>query len=157
MGTYIDEDDAVNELSPTTIIALFDDGNTGTADSGQVDLTIADAEGLFDASIATQYALPLPTLAGGAIDRLIKRACKQYFRALAFGRHPEYLQGYGEKESKASYDRADRLMMSIKSAMQEMPDMKSTKRAANVGGVVYDSGPRTICDSADGTSNGGDF
>lgn len=157
MGIYMTPADAENELSPTTLVALFDDGNVGVADDGQVALTIDDAEGLVDASLAVEYPLPLPTLSGGRVDRLLRRVTKLYFRSLAFGRHPEYLQGYGEKESKTALDRADTLMAAVKAAVRELPDMKAAIKPGNIGGIVIDSGLRTFADGPNGENNLGDF
>ena len=45
----------------------------------------------------------------------------------------------------------------LQSAVLRIPDLTSQPKPANVGGIVRDDGKRIFIDSADGTSNRGDF
>jgi phage gp36-like protein len=159
-GRYVSSDDLRDRLNPTTYLAIFDDDNAGEGSANPVQLVIDSAEGEVDSYLITENALPLPALTGGKTDRLVKLCALDFAQALSYERHPEYARTFGEDAKKMSiWKRASERMGRIQAARQQLPDVveQAGPKPANVGGIVYDSGPRTITNSLDGTDNGGDF
>jgi hypothetical protein len=161
-GRYIAAADLINRLTPTTYIAIYDDSSNNDVTSvndAAVQLDIDSAEGEVDSYLITEQSLPLPALAGGKIDRLVRLAAIDFAEALAWLRHPEYVRTFGEnKRSAGIWDRANARMRRIKSAIQELPDnVRENGKPGNVGGVVLDTDKRMIVANIDGTSNSGDF
>ena len=161
-GKYITAADLINRLTPQVYLAMFDDDNTGDlslVNTDAVQLVIDEAEGEVDSYLITENPMPLASLAGGKIDRLVKTGVLDFAQSLSF-RHPEYVKRYGEDpRADGLWGRATDRMKRIRSAIQQLPDIKQQtgQPPANVGGIVTDDGPRTIITSADGTNNSGDF
>ena len=155
MGTYIQQVDIENAMGPAFVVGCFDDNGDGVADPAPVAAVISRAEGLVDAFLTTEVALPIPVPA----DRLVKEACVEYAISFAMDRRPEYARRFGDDSSgrDTHYKRARQLMLDVKAAQVELPDNESLEPVANVGALVYDNSSRMIIDSAGGQSNGGDF
>lgn len=158
MGQYITQADIELRLSPRTVLAIFDDDNDGVADADAVAAIIDDAEAHVDAALLGFIDMP----AINPADRLIKRAALNFAIAFSFERHPEYVRSFGE-EPRIHYKRAEDYLDKIQAARRRLPDNNSDLTVAaggtvkNVGGIVTDSGPRTLVDDPDGTQNSGDF
>jgi len=162
-GRYLTSADLIARINPTTFVAIFDDANTNDPDDVNdvsVLAVIHEAEAEVDSYLITQYPMPLPALVGGAIDRLVKLAALDFAQALAWRRHPEYVRSFGESHRADDLEvRARARMLRIQEAIQQLPDQAELngQRPRNVGGLVFDDGPRTIIPWPDGTDNGGDF
>ena len=84
---------------------------------------------------------------------LIRMSSMLWGKALAFERHPEYVKTFGDGPRKAAEAFLDRLI----AARSYLADALSMTKPNNVGGVVYNRGPRMTLDNTDGTPNSGDF
>ena len=148
-------------LSEPTYMALYDDEQLGSAEavdaSAAVQLTLRRAHIRCVSWLGANYSkLPLDT--DSDVSDLLIDAELNYAIGLSFDRHPEYVRQYGEDpRRKAAYDQAELTMTRVQEGILRMPDSPSMGQPANVGGIVYDSGPRTMTDSLDGTYNGGDL
>ncbi len=157
MGTYIAQVDLESALSPQTIAAIYDDGNTGTLNAAAIALTIERAEALASSFLVGFYTLPLvvPT------DGMMRSACLDFAISLSFDRAPEYVRQFGEgPRSDGYYSRGVATMQRIQAAVQKLPDEVAgagSDGPRNVGGIIYDQGPRTMITGADGRDNGSGF
>jgi hypothetical protein len=154
--TYIVQADLENALSPSTILAIFEDQNTGAVNTTALNDICARATARVDSWIAAVYDGPFP-ITQSPVPAMCKELALEYGVAFCFERHPEYVRTFGELPRAERWKRADELGLRLQKAVQRMPDYTAQPKPRNVGGIVYDSGPRTIVDSADGTRNGGDF
>lgn len=144
-------------LSPATVLALFDDQNTGVVHAPAMVGVLRRARGWVDSYLATQYQPPFP-VPQIPVPEMIKNASLEFSISFSFERHPEYVHTYGEAYRATSrFDRACEMMTRIMSNIQEIPDWLQQSKARNVGGIITSTGPRTIIDSPDGRYNGGDF
>lgn len=148
-------------LSPATYMAIFDDEQTGSV--SLVDASTAVLLTLSRAHIRTVSWLPpsfdkLPKSSDTDVSILLKDAELNYAVGLSYDRHPEYVRAYGaDPQRKAAYDQAELTMTRVQAAVLRLPDSPSMDEPHNVGGIVYESGPRTLIDSFDGSRNGGDL
>lgn len=148
-------------LSLATYLALFDDEQTGSTDivdaSLPVTLTLSRAHVRVVSWLPNSYSTN-PTADDSDVSVLLKDAELNYAVGMAFDRHPEYSRQYGEDpRRKAAFDQAELTMTRVQSAVLRLVDSPSLGIPALAGGVCYESGPRTITDSLDGTHNGGDL
>lgn len=157
----IDAETLRNTVSPEVYVAVFDDTNCGDLAvidvSGPVTEVIDDANMLVLASLPANYAT-IPDGADTSIPVLLKTAVRLYLRYFTFIRRPEYTRVTGRDES-GLLEYADKIMGRIRAGILQIPPKDNPQHIApgNLGGIVYESGPRTMVDSADGTFNGGDF
>lgn len=148
-------------LSPATYMALFDDEQTGSIsdvdESAPVLLLLRRAHIRVVSWLGHNYT-KLPLVTDTDVSDLLIDAELNYAVGMAYDRHPEYTRSYGEEpKRKAAWDQAELTMMRVQEAILRLPDAPSMGQPANVGGIVYESGPRTLTDSIDGTFNGGDL
>jgi hypothetical protein len=164
MGTlapYITPVELRDALSPATYMAIFDDeqcGSTITVDaSTAVALVLARAHSRVVSWLGSNYSrIPLVTDAG--IPLLLKDAELNYAIGMSYDRHPEYVRAYGcDPQRKSAWDMAELTMERIQAAVLRLEDGTPVAKPKNIGGIVWESGPRTLTDSLDGTYNGGDF
>lgn len=153
-----DGSDISNALSPATFLALLDDNGDGAADTGPLLSVLQRAEGIVDAFISTELTLPL----NDAQDRYIFEAALELAIGFSFERRPEYVRNMGGMEGRGGsnvnhYARAMDLLAKAKSGQVKLPDNNAAQPAKNLGGIIYDNGPRMIIDGSDGTDNGGIF
>lgn len=150
-----------NTVSPEVYMAVFDDMNTG--DPGLVDQSAAVQEVIDDASVMVVSRLPaiygqVPDGVDTSIPILLKTAIRMYLRYFTFIRRPEYTRVTGREET-GMLEAADSIMAKIQSGIMQIPPRDNPPQASpgNIGGIVYESGPRLMTESLDGTSNSGDF
>jgi hypothetical protein len=155
MGTYINQVDLENALSPQTVAEIFNDSGDGEFSQVAMEAIIDRAEAEVDSRLPGFYTYPLVA----PIDRMIRHAATTYAMAFSFERHPEYVRQFGENDRVGGmYKRGERLMDQIQSRIKVLADQPSpTTAPKNSGGIVYDRGPRFCIDSADGTPNGDGF
>ena len=161
-GKYINSAKLIAALTKETFLAIFDDnnsGDTGLVNDTSVQLVIDGAEGEVDSYLITNRAQPLPPTTNPVVDRMIERACLELAMSLSWERHPEYVRTYGENpRALALRERAQTTLQRIKEGRQELPDQDSQNpKPTNIGGIVFDEGPRTAITSSDGTENGSGF
>lgn len=160
MGAYLTQTDLENALSPQTILAIFDDNNDGTADATPIAAVIARAEGQVHSYLSRAYpALVFPLTGGDATSAVLKQAALAYAVPYAWQRHPEYMRmvGAGENVTAPMLRAADEMMERLCEGQQFLFGVTAQPKPTTVGGIIYDSGPRTCIDGRDGSSNGGDF
>lgn len=154
---YATQQDLENALSPATVLALYDDGNSGSINQTALLGVLKRARGWVDSYLATQYLGPFP-VPQSPVPVAIVNAALEFAISFSFERHPEYVHTYGESyRATARFDRACEMMARIVGGIQEIPDWTLQPKGRNVGGIIIQSGPLTIIDSPDGTKNGGDF
>jgi hypothetical protein len=157
VGKYLVQLDLETALSRPTVAAIFTDPDgDGSLDQFAIEDVINRAEGEVDSFLIPVIDITSPNL--NRFDRLLKLAAVEFAVCFSFERHPEYVKTFGEDpRSTSRYQRAVKRMERIQSAVQELPDQNGAVRPANVGAIIYDSGPRMICDSPDGTQNSDGF
>lgn len=148
-------------IGTATYMALMDDEQLGVVEavdtSSAVALLLSRAHIRCVSWLGANYA-KTPLVTDTDVSVLLQDAELNYAVGLAYDRHPEYVRNFGEEpKRRAAYDQAELTMQRIQEAILRLPDMPSMGQPANVGGIVYDSGPRTLTDSIDGTYNGGDL
>ncbi len=155
MGKYIDQGDLEDRLGASTVAQLFaDDFTNGAVNVNAIAATINDAEGEVDGFLLG--VIDIESINGA--DRLLRLSALDFAESFAFKRHPEYVRTFGEgPREQGLYSRAKGRMERIRSAAQRLPDQPAAAKPRNVGGIVVDSGPRTITTGADGTMNGDGF
>jgi phage gp36-like protein len=153
MPRYLTQEDLENELSRKLLLEIFDDDTTGEIDTGQIQHFIDKGEAEVDSQLAGFYGMPL----GDLNDRLVRLAALDYTVAFIYERHPEAVQQFGDAIQVNRYERAEKRMQKVQSALKRLTENSPSKGPKNIGGIVYDSGPRLMVDSANGTYNGGDF
>lgn len=154
---YATQEDLEGALSQSTVQALFDDDNNGSADSKAILAVLNRASRMVDSYLARVYVGPFP-VTQTPVPEVIKVVTLEYAIAYSFERHPEYVHTYGEHyRAKSRFDRAEAMAERLCNGMMEIPDWILQPKPRNVGGIIISSGPRTIIDSFDGEENGGDF
>lgn len=161
LAPYIAASDLRAALSPAVYMAIFDDEQTGSiADvdaSNAVALVLARAHSRVVSWLGHTYT-KLPLATDSEVPYLLKDAELNYAIGMSFDRHPEYVRAYGaDPQRKNAWDQAELTMNRVQEAILRFVDAPSVGKPVNVGGIVFDSGPRTLTDSLDGTYNGGDF
>jgi phage gp36-like protein len=146
-------DELANDISPETLIALTDDDKDGVADMRVVAQIIENAEAEVSSFLFGYYDPSVKK----STDRLLRLAMLDYAKCFLFRRKPEYAKSIG-KENAADmlFKQAERRMEKIQQATQKLPDVepdKGPKNAGNAGNYIDVSGPRTIIDNPDGSSN----
>lgn len=145
-GKYLDSDQLVTRLNPTTFIAIYDDNksnNVNGVNDDAVQQAIDGAEGEVDSYLVAIDLIPLPVPVRENVDRLVRVAALDYAEALSFLRHPELPRTFGENEkAKGLWSRAEKRMERVRKAIQELPDVTSTGALpSNTGGFVQTSDP----------------
>jgi hypothetical protein len=163
LGSYITIQDLVNALSPSTVLALFDDQNINIINDpplvAVVESVIARAEAEVNSYLARAYPkLKLPVTQAPQ-SQMLKQAALAFAVPFSFQRHPEYVKTYGDdpRGGMIALKRADEFMERLCTGKQFLNDVPAEPKPSIVGGIVYSPGPRTTIDSPDGTYNGGDF
>jgi hypothetical protein len=163
MGDYIGIQDIVNALSPSTVLALYDDANVGDISDAElvarVETVIARAEAEVNSYLARAYPKLVLPVTQAPQSQMLKQAALAFAVPFSFQRHPEYVKTYGDdpRGGMTALKRADEFMERLCTGKQFLSDVPAEPKPSIVGGVVYSTGPRTTIDSPDGTYNGGDF
>jgi hypothetical protein len=142
-------------------MSIYDDEQTGsivTVDaSTAVLLTLARAHSRVVSWLGHTYT-KVPLVTDTDVPFLLKDAELNYAIGMSYDRHPEFVRAYGaDPQRKNAYDQAELTMTRVQQAILRFVDSPTIAAPANAGGIVYDSGPRTLTDSLDGTYNGGDL
>jgi hypothetical protein len=96
----------------------------------------------------------------GAVSKFLRDAQLDYAHALSYERRPEVGQRYGREKNFDLYKRADTTLANLRADVLRIPDTDTPPAASTArirGGILTATGKRVVIDSADGTSNGGDF
>lgn len=154
---YATQEDLESALSPSTVIALFEDTNNGHVDRKAIVAVLNRASRMVDSHLARVYRGPFP-VSQVPVPEIIKAVTIEYAMAFSFERHPEYVHTYGEEyRSKSKFERAESMAERLVTGQLEIPDWTLQPKGGNIGGIILSDGPRTIIDGIDGSSNGGDF
>jgi hypothetical protein len=155
MGRLISRSDLESAISAQTVLALFDDGS-GNVSEDAISRCINSAEAeVF--SYLTNYTIPSDSAASG-LDVLLQAAAIDFAICLAYERKPEYGKFSGEDQNrKPRWDRAVARMERIQEGQQIPTTLAASAPPANVGGYTVDNSSRISIDSANGSSNTGDF
>lgn len=154
---YITKADLEAALSPATVLALFNDEDQGTVYMPALLTLLQRASNEVDSYLARSFKGPFP-VAQSPVPAIIKNCTIEFAIAFSFERHPEYVHTFGEQyRGSTRYARACAMAERLATGLQETPDWVLYPKGTNVGGIIVNSGPRTIVDSPDGTYNGGDF
>jgi hypothetical protein len=161
LAPYITAAELRDALSPATYMAIFDDeqiGSTTVVDASRpVALLLARAHAHVVSRLGHTYN-KIPLITDSEVPYLLKDAELNFAIGMAYDRHPEYVRSYGaDSQRKNAWDQANLTMLMIQEAVMRFVDAPSVGDPVNVGGIVFDSGPRTLTDSLDGTYNGGDL
>jgi Protein of unknown function (DUF1320) len=153
---YWDQTDLENALSPATVIAIFDDTDTGVVNEVALAAIVARSDTEVNTYIATNYPDLVLPLAASPTPNSLKFCSLEFGIVFARDRKPEYWSKAqeGERDKRLASVRAK--MVRILEAEQQLYDTASPK-PYTTGGIVVDNGIRTIIDSYDGTKNGEGF
>lgn len=153
--SYIMQADLQAALNPGTFLQCFDDDNDGSVDDD--DPNVAQVIRRAHSEVLSY----LPRVYDGlpnATPTLLFSAELDYALAFSFDRHPEFAKTYGTEQRDSAWKRAEGKMERVANSIQQLTDNAPAAAPATEGGIVCDPNPRhVICDSADGTSNSGDF
>lgn len=153
MGKYITTTDIETAVTRKLLLEIFDDTNAGVLDNTQVEFFINMGEAEVDSRLFGFYTMELTD----AQDRMVRLCALDYTIHFIYERHPEAVQQFGDAIGIDRYKRAEKRMDSIQSGLKRLTENTPSNGPLNMGGIVYDAGPRLITDSADGSYNGGDF
>ncbi len=155
---FITADDLKNALGPSTFLTIFDDLSTGSVPAAPVDLIIKRAHAEVMSYLPRVYDT-MPAELPAPVPAILMSAELDYAVAFSFERHPEYVRTFGEQKRLERWNRAEKKMERIASAIQEIApnDSPPEGKPRTSGGIVYDNARRMLIDSPDGTFNGGDF
>lgn len=146
MGIYINDADLLAAISENVVNATADDDNNGTPDTAVLTYAIDAAEGEVDSYLLGFYTYPLDP----ATDRLIRLSALDFAVAFLSERHPEYVRNRDSKMGEVRYKRAVERMLRIQAARQRLPDVAQASKPKNVGGIVYNCGPKFMIGCAGG-------
>lgn len=141
-------------IGKATVLACFDDANGGIPDPGSLALVQEISDAKIDGALATEF--PNGKFPIDSPPALVVHASLMYGRYLAYQRRPEYVKLYGEKPFEDAKSEIDR-MVNAREYLTDALGSSIAIKPDNVGGVFIDRGNRIIVDSADGTSNAGDY
>lgn len=170
--SYITADDLSNAISRAKFMAIFDDTVPPNGNFAAVSALPVVTDILRRSLVRVSSKLPLlfkkfpPENAAAGISAgndnvptLLKDAQLQIAIIFTYRRHAEYVKTYGAEPGGKLMAEWQEAMASLQSAEDQITPNDSPMQPTpeNVGGVVYDHGPRLITDSTDGTPNNGDF
>lgn len=147
MGIYITDADLLAAISENVVNATADDDNDGTPDATVLTYAIDGAEGEVDSYLLGFYTYPLDPVT----DRLIRLSALDFAVAFLFERHPEYVRNRDSKYGEIRYKRAMDRMLRIQQARQRLPDVSEVSKPKNIGGIIYNCGPKFMLGCAGGT------
>lgn len=163
MGTYVTIDDIVSAVSPTTVLALADDDNSGDiADTGiiaVVESVIARAEAEVNSYLMRAYPKLVLPVVQAPLSMMLKQASLMFAIPYLYMRHPEYVKTYGDdvRGGTGAVDNARDFMDRLCTGRQFLFDVPAEPKPSVIGGIFISSGPRTIIDGPNGEINSGDF
>lgn len=152
MAAYFGQANLENFLGTATVLALFDDNNTGVVNTTALNDIAAQASARLDGKLARVYSGPFP-IAQTPLPENIVHAALLYGKYFAYQRRPEYVKQYGDRPLKEANEFAQELC----EATELMADYLGQPLPQNVGTIVNNAGPRLIIDGTDGSYSGGDF
>jgi hypothetical protein len=160
---YMTPDDLRAAMDQNAFREIFaEGGNAEVADSCRaLQLCIQQAHDEVTSNLAPLYdRLPDPLPA--AVPSLARTAEIAYAKYFAYDRKPALANKVGSTYLKDLWERAEARMDRLKAAVQAFPapakpaEAPAPAPAVNVGGIVYDYGPRVTLDRGS-TRNSGDF
>lgn len=154
---YLTQQKLEYNLSPGTVLALYDDQQNGTVYQPALEEVLNRASRWVDSFLSRVYVGPFP-VTQTPVPEVIVQCTLEFAVSFSFERHPEYVHTYGEAyRSTTRFKRACEMAERLCNGMQEIPDWILQPKPRNVGGIITSAGPRTIINDPDGTDNGGDF
>lgn len=163
MGAYIAIGQIVSAISPSTVLALADDDNTGDIDDpgvvAIVEEVIERAEGEVNSYLMRAYPkLTFPVIQS-PLSVMLKQAALKFAIPFLYMRHPEYVKTYGDdvRGGMDAVQQARDFMDRLCTGRQFLFDVPAEPKPSVIGGIFVANGPRTIIDGPNGCYNGGDF
>jgi hypothetical protein len=160
MAGYASETDLRNAIWPGMFKQLFDDTGAGTVAVGATNVlqVLARAHAEVTSYLPRAYDVT-PAELPNAVSQLLVSAEIDFAVAFAFSRRPELAEKLGANFIDLTFKRATKKMENIANTVQQIApnDTPPAAKPNTLGGIVYDTGPRMLVDSSDGTVNGGDF
>jgi hypothetical protein len=153
---YWNQTDLENALGPATVLAIYDDTDTGVVNEVALAGVIARSDTEVDTYIAKTYpTLTLP-LTADPTPNSFKFCSLEFGIIFSRDRKPEYWSKAqaGERDKRLTDIRAK--MLRILQADQQLYDA-SSPTPFTTSTVTLDTTPRTIIHSSDGTDNGSGF
>lgn len=163
MGTYITIDNISKAISPTTVLALCDDDNTGNiADQSVIDVVeelIGRAEAEVNSYLIRAYPKLIFPVVQSPLSVMLKQAALMFVIPFTYMRHPEYVKQFGDdaRGGVAALDNAREFMDRLCTGRQYLYDVPAEPKPSVIGGIFISNGPRTIIDGPNGEINSGDF
>lgn len=159
LNPLISVEDLRDYLSPTILLRIFDDDNTGDLDtvmaSRPVQLVLTQAHANCVSWLPVMYNT-LPDGDDAELPELLRGAELEYAKALAWDRHREIAKA-SSVDVDALYKRVDLKMTRLQESTLRIADSPPEAKPRNVGGLVRDEGFRVMCGTTSGVSNSGDF
>lgn len=163
MGNYVAIGDIVSAISPTTVLALADDDNTGDiGDSGVIAVVgsvIARAEAEVNSYLMRAYPTLTFPVVQSPLSVMLQQAALMFAIPYLYMRHPEYVKTYGDdvRGGTDAVQNARDFMDRLCTGRQFLFDVPAGPKPSVLGGIYISNGPRTIIDGPDGCINSGDF
>jgi len=151
---YWSQQDLEDQLSPATVLAIFDDNNNGTVSGTGLAAVQQRSDQEVDSYLATNY--PKLTFPVTPVPVQLKWASLEFGIVFARDRKSEYWAKAEDNERQARLKEARAKMDRFAQGQQYLLATNEPK-PSTVGGIVVDDGRRVIADNPDGTDNAGDF
>jgi len=162
---YATVQDLVDALGEPAYLAIFDEGGTlpdraAVDGSSGVALCLRRAHAQVSGRLPGIYSqLPAEQPDDTHVSDLLRDAELAFAVVFAYRRHPEWVRTYGAGPNgplwQEALDNVERLQTGVLRVPQN--DNPPEPAPENIGGIVYDQGPRMLTDRNTGESTSGDF
>jgi len=163
VGDYITVADIVNAVSPSTVLALCDDGPIGDINAPEITAVVESVIERAEAEVNSYLMRAYPRLTFPVVQDppsvMLRQAALLFAIPYMYMRHPEYVKTYGDdvRGGIDAVNDARDFMDRLCTGRQFLFDVPAEPKPSVVGGIYIASGPRTIIDGPNGCYNGGDF
>lgn len=148
---YWSQDDLEGIMGVATVLACFDDTNTGVVSATALLRVQKSSDAKIEGRLATEFGASNFPLSSP--PEQVIHASLLFGVALSYRRRPEYVKLYGTKPM----DEAEAALSDLVQAREFMTEVLGiASQGANAGGLLYSHGPRMTVDR-NGHGTTGDF
>ena len=147
---YFDQTDMIAFIGEANMLAVCDDGNSGSIDPVKFNKMGKIACGKVDSVIALNYPGPFP-ITQVPVPALVVELAMTWMKALLYESDDIYVRQYGS----GPREEALALSSQLTEAKSLLTDWLVSPKPGNVGGNTYNRGARMTIDNVDGSSNEG--
>lgn len=147
--SYAEISDLEDAIGAPALLRIYNDLGKGVRNDRAVQAILERASAQVDSRLPRGYISKLP-FAESPVPALLKSACIDYAIAYTFERSPEYARTFGENARLSFWNRADKTMENIATAVQYISDSTQEPVAKTTGGTVVNPSPRIFSEGDDG-------